>query len=72
MSIGQPFGLKAAVLTICVVLASAAEMQAEGHYEKFAMVTNMINEWSWTVMLLPVLAAVVQLIKIRKGKGAGA
>ena len=67
-----PKDTRPAVLTICVVLASAAEMQAEGHYEKFALVTNMINGWSWTVMLLPVLAAVVQLIKIRKGKGAGA
>lgn len=56
------------VLAICVIVACAAQIQAEGYYEAFASVMNVVNQWGWMAILPVVLAAGVQLIKRRMGK----
>lgn len=67
-----PKDTRPAVLALCVILACAIQIQAEGYYEEFARGIEAVNQWAWTAILLPVIASAVQLIKKRKGKEAGA
>ena len=63
-----PKDTRPAVLSLCVVLACAVQIQAEGYYEEFAKGIEAVDKWAWTAMLLPVGASVIQLIKKRLGK----
>lgn len=67
-----PKDTRPAVLAICVITACGVQIQSEGYYEEFAYAVNRANQWGWTVILLPVLASAVQLIKKRMGRVAGA
>ena len=67
-----PKDTRPAVLSLCVVLACAVQIQAEGYYEEFAKGIEAVDRWAWTAMLLPMGASVIQLIKKRLGKEAGA
>lgn len=67
-----PKDTRPAVLALCVILACAIQIQAEGYYEEFAKGINAVNQWAWTAILLPVIASAVQLVKKRMGKEAGA
>ena len=67
-----PKDTRPAILALCVILACAIQIQAEGYYEEFAKGIEAVDKWAWIAMLLPVAASVVQLIKKRLGKEAGA
>lgn len=60
------------VLALCVLLACAMQIQAEGYYEEFAQTMNMLDSWAWVAILLPVAASVSLLIKKRLHREAGA
>ncbi len=61
-----PKDTRPGVLALCVILACSVQIQAEGHYEEFAKVIKIINQWAWAGILLPVAASVIQLVKIRR------
>ena len=63
-----PKDTRPAVLAMCVILACAIQIQAEGYYEEFAKGMEAVDKWAWTAMLLPVGASAIQLIKKRLGR----
>ena len=65
-----PKDTRPGVLAVCVLLACGVQIQAEGYYEEFAKGISIVNQWAWIGVLLPVAAAVVQLVKIRKEQTA--
>lgn len=67
-----PKDTRPAVLSLCVILACAVQIQAEGYYEEFAKGISMVDQWAWTAILMPVGAAVVVLIRNKIGKGVNA
>lgn len=60
------------VLALCVLLACAIQIQAEGYYEEFAACMSAMDTGAWIAILLPVAASSVLLIRKRIRREADA